>query len=122
MQIFFVPFFFWDKICYNQFVFRFNVCEIMFLRFLLLYFPAAGTASNNAAPPSSNNVVPTTTTNSAEIDLLGSLTDSFSSNALAIMPVTASSATEAELSANSGSVPTFTTQSASSATNQVAKL
>ncbi|KAK3204771.1 hypothetical protein Dsin_018817 [Dipteronia sinensis] len=82
--------------------------------------PAASTMSNNAAPTTSNYAAPTTS-NNTEIDLLGSLSDSFSSDALAlaIMPVTASTTTEAEAPANSGSVPAFTvSQSASNAVNQ----
>lgn len=60
------------------------------------------------------------TSNPAEIDLLGSLSDSFSSNALAIMPsVPATSTTEADAFSNSGSVSTFSaTQSASNVMNQ----
>ncbi|KAH7573389.1 hypothetical protein JRO89_XS03G0137700 [Xanthoceras sorbifolium] len=80
--------------------------------------PALGTMSNNAAPTTTNCAAPSTS-NNTEIDLLGSLSDSFSSDALAIMPVTASITTEAEAPANSGSGPTYTvTQLASNTMNQ----
>ncbi|KAL6976044.1 hypothetical protein U1Q18_024838, partial [Sarracenia purpurea var. burkii] len=59
--------------------------------------------------------------NGAEMDLLGSLLESFSSNALAIMPVTSGTTDfEGNSSANFSSGPTFAaTQSASPVTNQV---
>ncbi|PQP92431.1 clathrin interactor EPSIN 2 isoform X1 [Prunus yedoensis var. nudiflora] len=61
---------------------------------------AAQTAqAASAAPATSNNV---------EMDLLGSLSDSFSSNALAIVPTTSPTTTfEPDAHANSGSATTF---------------
>ncbi|XP_044499807.1 clathrin interactor EPSIN 2-like [Mangifera indica] len=84
-------------------------------------------ASDEFDPRNSFSAVPTvsstpapTTANSAELDLLGSLSDSFSSNALAIMPaMPANASTEADAQANTGSLPTFTaTQSPSNMMNQ----
>lgn len=78
--------------------------------------PAAQTAqaaqAASAAPATSNNV---------EIDLLGSLSDSFSSNALAIVPTTSPTTTfEPDAHANSGSATTFVaTPSASNVMSQV---
>ncbi|KAJ0092397.1 hypothetical protein Patl1_26252 [Pistacia atlantica] len=82
--------------------------ELIFSSFLL---SAAPTVSSTPAP---------TTSNGAEMDLLGSLSDSFSSNALAIMPaMPATASTEADAHANTGSVPTFAaTQSPSNMMNQ----
>lgn len=74
--------------------------------------PAAQTAqAASAAPATSNNV---------EIDLLGSLSDSFSSNALAIVPTTSPTTTfEPDAHANSGSATTFVaTPSASNVMSQ----
>ncbi|KAJ4723183.1 clathrin interactor EPSIN 2-like [Melia azedarach] len=73
--------------------------------------PASAAASNNAAP---------TNLNGPEMDLLGSLSDSFSSNSLAIMPAEpATSTVEADGFANSGSASTFNaTQSGSNVMNQ----
>ncbi|KAM7487046.1 hypothetical protein LguiA_003055 [Lonicera macranthoides] len=68
--------------------------------------------SFSAAPPTSNG---------AEMDLLGSLSDSFSSNSMAIVPATTTTDTTAETDAfaNSGSGQTFlATSSASTVPNQ----
>lgn len=62
----------------------------------LCFFTAAPTSSYiSAAPTSSNNV---------EMDLLGSLSDSFSSNALPLVPATSANATP---EANAGSTASF---------------
>ncbi|GAV90445.1 ENTH domain-containing protein [Cephalotus follicularis] len=77
--------------------------------------------SFSAAPITSTNAVPSpTTSNNAEMDLLGSLSESFSSNALAIMPATAvTSTSDVDAIASSGPAPTFAAvQSASNVTNQ----
>ncbi|XP_047331449.1 clathrin interactor EPSIN 2-like [Impatiens glandulifera] len=51
---------------------------------------------------------PSVSSNGAEIDLLGSLTEAFSSDALAVVPVTAVyAASEADAFSNHGPVPTF---------------
>ncbi|GLT47992.1 hypothetical protein SLA2020_216370 [Shorea laevis] len=68
-------------------------------------------------PRSSTSAVPTAST-TAEFDLLGSLSDSFSSNALAIVP-TSSSTAEIDAHANPAAVPTFNaSQSATGVANQ----
>lgn len=78
---------------------------------------AASTAAPNASVSSTAipNISPSPTAtasgpsaNSAEMDLLGSLSDSFSSNPLAIMPVLPATS-EADAHANSGLAPAFST-------------
>ncbi|XP_059654260.1 clathrin interactor EPSIN 3-like isoform X2 [Cornus florida] len=61
-----------------------------------------------------------TTSNGAEMDLLGSLSESFSSNSLAIIPVTSATTTsEADAAPSFGSGPTFlATPSVSTVSNQ----
>ena len=65
-----------------------------------------------------------TTSSAAEVDLLGSLSESFSSSPLAIVPVTATTtASGDDASANFNSAPSFSVaQSASTVTNQVGLL
>ncbi|XP_044466057.1 clathrin interactor EPSIN 2-like isoform X2 [Mangifera indica] len=74
-------------------------------------FSATPTVASTPAPTTSNNV---------EMDLLGSLSDSFSSNTLAIMPpMPATPSNEADAHANASSIQTFAaTQSPSNMMNQ----
>lgn len=59
-------------------------------------------------------------TNNAEMDLLGSLSDSFASNSLAVVPSTSPYATsEVETYVNSGSTPTGAAAAAPSNFSQV---
>lgn len=85
---------------------RRELVVLLFQRKMIFYFLVW-----SGAPVSSNG---------AEMDLLGSLSDSFS-NPLAIMPVTSgTTATDGNASVNFSSGPTFgATPSASSVTNQV---
>ncbi|XP_027164553.1 clathrin interactor EPSIN 2-like isoform X3 [Coffea eugenioides] len=75
--------------------------------------------SFSAAAPTTSNVTVPTGGGGAELDLLGSLSDSFSANSLALVPTTAFAATTEDMHVNPGSGPTFVAPtSASSVSNQ----
>ncbi|KAL3506636.1 hypothetical protein ACH5RR_032018 [Cinchona calisaya] len=74
--------------------------------------------SFSAAPTTSTVTAPSTSAG-AELDLLGSLSESFSANSLALVPTTAFPAASEDVHVNSGSGTTFVAaQSASSGSNQ----
>jgi len=70
--------------------------------------PAYASTDGVTAPPTVTSMSAPTTSNSVEMDLLGSLADVFSSNALAIVPAD-SIYVETNGQANAGPAPSFST-------------
>lgn len=70
--------------------------------------PAYASTNGVTAPPTVASMSPPPTSNSVEMDLLGSLADVFSSNALAIVPADSTSV-ETSGEANAGPAPSFST-------------
>ncbi|KAL3507146.1 hypothetical protein ACH5RR_032528 [Cinchona calisaya] len=72
-----------------------------------------------SATPTTSNVIASATSGGAEVDLLGSLSESFSANSLALVPTTAFPAASEDVHVNPGSGPAFVAaSSASSVSNQ----
>ncbi|CAI9117386.1 OLC1v1018772C1 [Oldenlandia corymbosa var. corymbosa] len=73
----------------------------------------SSTTTSNVAAPASTGSIPPASTNSAEMDLLGALSDS-----LAIVPTTAYPAASEDVQTSASTGPSFTAASASSYSNQ----